>query len=534
MHFILTLILQLLFGVAPAQAQGCGQGNPNCIVPTVTPCANDNRAASTSYVSACGGGGGANLNVGVTVITGGTSQGVLFNNAGVLGNSNVGSSGAFLIGQGGTTPPAFNFLSGDCTALNTGVVTCTKTNGVAFGNLATLGTITSSNVLGNFSGGAAIATAQTVPSCANDGGHALTNNAGGGFNCTVVSGSSVSLVVGTTPIASGTSLGVLYNNAGILGNSAAPTTSQLYIGQASGPALWQTPSGDCTFAANGAITCTKTNGSPFGNLATLGTITTSTVLGNFSGGAANATAQAVPSCASDGAHALTNNAAVGFNCTAVGGGGSTIGPTEQKFTSGSGTYTTPANVVWIEVRMCGGGGGGGGAGATTAPNGGNGGNTTFGTSLLVANGGTGGTGNTSGTAAVAGSPGGTASLGSGPLGLAVAGQGGGGGVSIGGSGGFGGTGGASMMGAGAIGGVNGSTAGSGDLCGGGGGSGSSSRGAAGGGAGGNVWAYILTPSASYNFAVGATGTGGVGTGTGAATGGTGGAGIIDVIEHYNH
>jgi hypothetical protein len=47
-------------------------------------------------------------------------------------------------------------------------------------------------------------------------------------------------------------------------------------------------------------------------------------------------------------------------------------PTVQTFTSGSGTYTTPAGVAYIRVRMVG-GGGGGGCGNTTANGGGGGG-----------------------------------------------------------------------------------------------------------------------------------------------------------------
>lgn len=37
-------------------------------------------------------------------------------------------------------------------------------------------------------------------------------------------------------------------------------------------------------------------------------------------------------------------------------------PTVQKFTSGSGTYTTPAGVKYIRVRLVGGAGGPGGSG----------------------------------------------------------------------------------------------------------------------------------------------------------------------------
>jgi hypothetical protein len=67
-------------------------------------------------------------------------------------------------------------------------------------------------------------------------------------------------------------------------------------------------------------------------------------------------------------------------------------PSVQRFLSGSGTYTTPAGVLYIKVRMAGGGGGGRGTGG----DGGNGGNTTFGTSLLTANGGVGGTSSATG------------------------------------------------------------------------------------------------------------------------------------------
>lgn len=52
---------------------------------------------------------------------------------------------------------------------------------------------------------------------------------------------------------------------------------------------------------------------PYANLATIGT---STVLGNFSGSTTTPSAQSVPSCINDGAHALTNNSGSGFNCTA--------------------------------------------------------------------------------------------------------------------------------------------------------------------------------------------------------------------------
>lgn len=47
-------------------------------------------------------------------------------------------------------------------------------------------TIANSTFLANFSGVTAAPSAQSVPSCANDGSHALTNNSGSGLNCTQV------------------------------------------------------------------------------------------------------------------------------------------------------------------------------------------------------------------------------------------------------------------------------------------------------------------------------------------------------------
>ena len=65
--------------------------------------------------------------------------------------------------------------------------------------------------------------------------------------------------------------------------------------------------------------------------------------------------------------------------------------TQQIFLTGTAqTYTRPSGCNFLMVRMVGGGGGGAGGGSGSPGSGGNGGNTTFGTSLLVANGSTGG------------------------------------------------------------------------------------------------------------------------------------------------
>lgn len=211
-----------------------------------------------------------------------------------------------------------------------------------------------------------------------------------------------------------------------------------------------------------------------------------------------------------------------------------VAPTVQTFTTGSGTYTTPANCKWVRVRAVGPGGGGAGNGSTgtSGAGGASANDTTFGTSLIVAGKGSGGA-----IDGGAGGAGGTASLGSGPIGTAIAGA-------KGGSGGFtstaiymlGGAGGSSPLG-GAGNSPPANTAGNAAIANSGsGGSGSSSTGGgdsggSGGGAGGYVDAIITSPLATYAYTVGAGGAAGT-AGTGGKIGGAGGSGYIEVTEYY--
>jgi hypothetical protein len=203
---------------------------------------------------------------------------------------------------------------------------------------------------------------------------------------------------------------------------------------------------------------------------------------------------------------------------AQGGTGLTSIPhTMQVFTTGSGTYTSPANVKAIIVEGVGGGGGGAGSG-TGSPGGGTaGGNTTFDT--LTAVGGSAGSARTGGTASngdvnltggVGGSGGGNPNTPSGP-------------------------GGGTFMGPGApipaVSGNAGLTAAANS--GGGGSGGSTATGANGnGGGGGGYFRKMITPAnATYTYAVGAGGAGGA-AGTSGTAGGAGGSGIIIVTEFY--
>lgn len=213
-------------------------------------------------------------------------------------------------------------------------------------------------------------------------------------------------------------------------------------------------------------------------------------------------------------------------------------PTIQKFTSGSGTYTTPAGVLYIEVEMVGGGGGGSGSGTAAGTASTDGGNTTFGTTLLAANGGAHGVNGFVGSSVAAG---GTASLGSGPIGLALQGGSGSGyGYDAGNVTVYqaGGAGGASALGGNGGGGYQQGIGGSGvtNTGGGGGGGGdvtsvTPSVAGSGGGAGGYVKAVITSPSATYSYTVGTGGTAG-GAGTNGFAGGAGGSGVIIVWEYY--
>lgn len=198
------------------------------------------------------------------------------------------------------------------------------------------------------------------------------------------------------------------------------------------------------------------------------------------------------------------------------------------------TYTLPSgpSPLYLKIKMIGGGGGAAGSG-TSNPTGAAGIGSVFGANLMTAGGG-------SPSTNALGAPGGTASLGTGPIGLAIAGGNAGtadqGTVTTnsasGGSGGntpfFGGGGLATIT---AVTGGNGIT----NTGGGGGGAGTAAvantAGSGGGGAGGFVDAIINAPSSTYVYAIGTGGAGGS-AGASGAIGGNGAAGMIIVEEHY--
>jgi hypothetical protein len=217
--------------------------------------------------------------------------------------------------------------------------------------------------------------------------------------------------------------------------------------------------------------------------------------------------------------------------------GSTLASaSRQVFLSGSSaTYTTPAGVRQLYIRLWGAGGGGSGAGTTGPNNGSAGGNTIFnsinatgGSGGVNISGGAGGTGG-SGTASIrlAGQVGDKSSnfLASGVNAYLAGGDGGGLGGGVGG------------------GAANSGSAGGAAVAntGGGGGGGSAQQQLfatisayyqGGGGGSGEYVEYIInSPSATYTYTVGAGGAGGS-AGTSGSAGGAGGSGLIVVDEIY--
>jgi len=212
-------------------------------------------------------------------------------------------------------------------------------------------------------------------------------------------------------------------------------------------------------------------------------------------------------------------------------------PQVTSYTSGSGTYTVPANCSYLFIKMIGGGGGGGGSGNNgTAGTGGTGGNTTFGSLLIAYGGGGAGIYSGSGGATVinigaagqgfqgqAGSVGGLWATGSSSNGIYVQ-------SGIGASSPFGGGGG------GAFGNGNPNAGVTNTGAGGGGGAwnpnATNQYAGAGGAAGGYIEAYISgTLAATYSYAVGAAGAGGT-AGTNGFAGAAGGSGVIIITAFF--
>lgn len=453
-----------------------------------------------------------------------------------------------------------NFSAGTITAALTGNVV---------GNLT-------GNVTGNVSGNAGtVTTNANLTGPITSVGNATSVASQTGTGSTFVMQASPTLTTPVIGAATGTSLSV----SGQLTSTVSTGTAPLVVSSTTQVAnLNAATSGTATNATNGATVATTTNASFFPLFAAsssnsnqpfnLGTgltfnpstnnLSTTTFTGALTGTASGNVPNTLLTTKGDlhGFSSVNARIPVGSNdqvlmadsAQTLGVKWATIAtagvsPTVQKFTSGSGTYTTPAGVHFIRVRMVGGGGGGGGSGTASAGTGGTGGITYFrvGASpdLLVANGGVGGVG---ANLSADGGLGGTASLGTGPIGTALKGANGGGGGQNSNSGSSyvsGGMGGASPFGGagGSSGYTNNQTIENAVANSGSGGGGAvtgpqtNADAGGGGGAGGFVDAIINSPNSTYSYSVGISGTAGT-AGTNGFAGGTGGSGYIEVTEYY--
>lgn len=157
----LLLAFAAFLWLTPAQAQVC---------PTVAPYNTaDNRCASTQFVQNAIAGTAANLVVGTTTISAGTSGRVLYDNAGVLGEYPItGTAGNVVLSTNPTiASPTF---TGTVAGANTIPLTILQQSAA-------------NTMLGNWTGSTANVLANAMPSCPDTGGNRLNYLSGTGIVC---------------------------------------------------------------------------------------------------------------------------------------------------------------------------------------------------------------------------------------------------------------------------------------------------------------------------------------------------------------
>lgn len=158
-------------------------------------------------------------------------------------------------------------LSGDCSLANTGVITCTKVNGKTLSlgaNLTTTGTGTPTLAFPNTTGYTYTFPARTVNVATTTGtltnGNCVSINSTGDFvDAGAVCGAGGG---GSGTVSSGTTNGVAYyTGSTTVASTAAPTSGQIIVANASAVPAFVSMSGDCTLTSAGAISCSSLNAS---------------------------------------------------------------------------------------------------------------------------------------------------------------------------------------------------------------------------------------------------------------------------------
>ena len=255
MKLVCTLLLVLAaalgsFAAAPALAQGCGPSNPNCEVPNRPNGDSTNAAANTRFVLANGGGGS-----GITALTGDITATGPGSAAATLAtvNSNTGSFGS------STTIVTL-------TVNAKGLITAVSTNAV----IAPAGTLSGSTLAAGVTassltsfGNAPALVSPAISGAPTGIGASITINSTSctlAESCTIAAGSLQPTV---TMITGGTPNGLLYDNAGVLGNLATANSGVLVTSSGGVPSISTTlPSGlsadsftvTTAFTATGLVT----------------------------------------------------------------------------------------------------------------------------------------------------------------------------------------------------------------------------------------------------------------------------------------
>lgn len=221
------------------------------------------------------------------------------------------------------TPP----VNGQCLGLVSGTiggVSCGSAGGTPGGSAGAIqynnagsfgGASITGLVLGN---GASAPSAYAGISCSANQWLTGLTAAGAANSCTQPAFSNLSGSATSAQLPAGWNPTTAAN--GGTGSTAAPLANQLLVGQTGSVYAPETMSGDCTLAATGAITCTKTNGVVFSALATAATPLATSLggTGSTSPGLTNGTGITITGTFPNQVVALTNPVATNLGGTGTG------------------------------------------------------------------------------------------------------------------------------------------------------------------------------------------------------------------------